>query len=119
MIKLRIINLWILVFILFVLAVSLGGFRFEFPAVLIMGILIANFKPKERKSNLKIMLFIIVLAMFFDPILKPYLDKLLNINTVPTLFYSMIFNGTLLIGFLGSYYLTLKLIKEKKLRLYE
>lgn len=116
-IKIKKEYLWIVALLLFLFTIIFQRNVFELFAIIIVGVVVSGLKLKERKKDLKILLAGFILAVFFDPILKPYLDKYLGFHTVSTLFYSLILNGLLLIAFLSSYYLSKNLIKQKILNI--
>ena len=51
-----------------------------------------------------IMFLIFVMAMIFDPILKPVLDRVLWVNTVDTFKKSLIANGSVFLSFVVGYF---------------
>ena len=114
--QIKLSYLWMIGLIFITLSFLFHYTIFEFFGVMIIGFAI-NGLPLEKKTKLfKFVVVTSILAMFFDPVLKPYLDKV-GFNTVPTLSLSILLNGLLLVIFLGSYHLAENLIKHKYLEI--
>ena len=90
------------------------SFLFEFLGYILIGGAIALLKGKTaRRCFLGLFTVGVGIAIVFDPILKPFLDKVTGANTVPTLELSLLINLFVLAGlFLG--YFVLKLAVELK-----
>jgi len=67
-----------------------------------------NVISNEYRERFRTYLFAVVFlawitAVIFDPVLKPYLDTILNANTVPTYSKSLVSNTLILTYFLEGY----------------